>query len=107
MSGAVRTFHPLIFGGPRRPDKMARNGLPPPFRSPNGVPPPFQLIRGDTFNLTLGVVIAVILAACKVPRRQHVTAHPCTSLDLHCTSLCMIHRTLSLDVRLAVRRHAR
>ena len=39
-------------------------------------PPPFQLIRGDTYNLTLGVVIAVILAACKVPRRQHVTAHP-------------------------------
>lgn len=70
---AVRTFHPLIFGGgPRRPDKMARNGLPPP----NGVPPPFQLIRGDTYNLTLGVMIAVILAACKVPRRQHVTAHP-------------------------------
>ena len=83
----------------KRPDKeMAPNGA---------APPPFQLIRGDTFNLTLGVVIAVILAACKVPRRQHVTAHPCTSLDLHCTSLCMIHRTLSLDVRLAVRRHAR
>ena len=29
-----------------------------------------------SLNLTLGVVIAVILAACKVPRRQHVTAHP-------------------------------
>ena len=41
-------------------------------------PPPFQLIRGDTYNLTLGVVIAVILAACKVPRRCHRTS-TCTS----------------------------
>ena len=32
----------------------------------HSVAPPYQLIRGDTYNLTLGVVIAVILAACKV-----------------------------------------
>ena len=33
----------------------------------------------------------------------HIHMH---ELDMHC-SLCTIHRTLSLDVRLAVRRHAR
>ena len=32
----------------------------------HSVAPPYQLIRGDTYNLTLGVVIAGILAACKV-----------------------------------------
>lgn len=28
-------------------------------------PPSYQLVQGDRFNLTLGVVIAVVLAACK------------------------------------------
>ena len=45
----------------------------------HSVAPPYQLIRGDTYNLTLGVVIAVILAACKVRAARGVsmcTAHP-------------------------------
>jgi len=44
---------------PVGPDKMTNANA-------HSVAPPYQLIRGDTYNLTLGVVIAVILAACKV-----------------------------------------
>ena len=28
-------------------------------------PPPYQLLPGDPFNLTLGVLVASLLAACK------------------------------------------
>ena len=59
--------------------------------SVHAVAPPYQLIRGDTYNLTLGVVIAVILAACKVRApaasvcAPHIHIH---ELDMH---LSLIH----------------
>ena len=69
----------------------------------HSVAPPYQLIRGDTYNLTLGVVIAGLLAACKVRApaasacAPHIHIH---EVDMHMHMHMHRHRHMHMHMHM-------